>query len=395
MDTRCESVLVESTSTSATAISRRVFTFLCAAAIWLIQPGGARAQLTIPVSCGGTHVGDITAKIINPAAVDPAVRSVGVHADFSSVVGMPPSLTAAANACGEHHFNWYQVVIVDNFPPTGADGRKLTPPYVDPAPGGYSADPTQVPPFPKLIADNLPWFWNEGPNPAPGSPEGEAKHINEHTQINNLEFEDQPNGPQGQSLAFITWLVSLNKDGSLHSFHEGFAWQWVRSPITGNRMVLSLQPVTIPPLAGDYENIIGKFATRIEEKVNDQLTFRMDLSKGFFTYHPSCHYGPGAPPTKCGDDYPIDAVFEKKPGVNLSHLFFKVVRLDGSSCPCTVKNADDGPGTVGARISVPAAALGPDGILSPGEIFTQHFDITLTRHPESFTFFVDVFGSDP
>jgi hypothetical protein len=217
------------------------------------------ASLTIPVNCDGTLVGNITVSTF----IGAGGIIGGVNGSFTSVVGAPPSLAAAAAACGEDHFNWYQVVVGDNHPPKDANGNPLTPPYVDPPPGGYSADPTQNPPFPVLWADNLPWFYNEGPPPPPGTPGYDpANNLSAHTNGDTLDFTDLPNGPLGTNLLFNTWLVSLNADGSFDEFEGGFTWNFIRD-LNGNVSIVQLNAITGDPTAGQYQNIIGGFDTRI------------------------------------------------------------------------------------------------------------------------------------
>ena len=90
-----------------------------------------------------------------------------------------------------------------------------------------------------------------------------------------LNFYDAPGGPNGLSLSFKTWLVSLNADGSLHSFHTGFSWDYSipadGSLINGARgaasNIVSLGDEWFtapnPPTAAEYNNIIGGFATAV------------------------------------------------------------------------------------------------------------------------------------
>jgi hypothetical protein len=89
-----------------------------------------------------------------------------------------------------------------------------------------------------------------------------------------------------------------------------------------------------------------------------------------------------------GGVFTITAVFTNSSSASFSGVFFEVAELTGGN---EVLNADDGPGGVGAQVSVPPEALDGDGILSPGESFTQVFEIGLQeRRP--FTFFVDAYG---
>jgi hypothetical protein len=117
------------------------------------------AAINIPVSCGAplAQVGVITVQ--NNAG--------SVSGNFSTAPNPPNagSLAAAAAACGEDHFNWYQVVTADNQAPTDINGNQLAAPYVDTPPGGYSlaADPTW--------ADALPWYYDEGPVDSGSRPE--------------------------------------------------------------------------------------------------------------------------------------------------------------------------------------------------------------------------------
>jgi hypothetical protein len=168
--------------------------------------------------------------------------------------------------------------------------------------------------------------------------------------------------------------------------------------------LFSTSPIDFDPVAGytttnPYEGevyVSGTVDGKALQKVNDKL-YPVNCV-GCYTYHNTtgCHYGPGAPSPNCGDTYPIEATFQNvsSPPVDLKNLIFRVTKLDGSSCDCTVSNADGGAGRVDAQISVPAEALGPNGVLAPGKTFTQRFNIKLARHPEGFTFFVDVYG-DP
>ena len=178
--------------------------------------------LTIPVMNGGTQVGTITVDV-DPA---PPASPKGVKGEFTSSVGDPPSLAAAAQAMGEHHFNWGQVVLEDNKPPNDASGNPLVPPYLDPPPGGYGPPSAQW-------ADDLPWYWDETqpPDPKPASWEP-GYDLGSRTEPNRLDFRDYPWGEEGTKLKFATFLISCNADGSLHSIHEGFVWTWER-PASG------------------------------------------------------------------------------------------------------------------------------------------------------------------
>jgi len=181
--------------------------------------------LTIDVTAAdGTKVGEVRVHL--------APDLSGVMGGFVSSYGDPPSLGAAAAKCGEDHFNWYQLVMSDNNPPHGPDGKPLTAPYWDPPLGGYGWPDTQW-------ADRLPWYWDEGPNPPPGTPGFDSRYKTENRLFDPngdgvkevLDYQDFPGGPLGTEVQFQTWLVSLNADGSLHSFHGGFSWTWTNPDV--------------------------------------------------------------------------------------------------------------------------------------------------------------------
>ncbi len=200
---------------------------LCWAAVllWIGASAGLCGPITIPVTApDGTQVGTIN--------VSESPDGTGVVGGFTSTYPSPPpedaqpSLEGAAEKCGEDHFNWFQVVVQDNDPPNDADGDPVEPPYIDPPDGGYEGH----------WADDDPWYWDEGDDPPPGT-EGfeDGYNLEDNLEDENgdgvddtLGYQDFPWGPVGTSLEFVTFLVSLNADGSLHSFHGGFNWTWER-----------------------------------------------------------------------------------------------------------------------------------------------------------------------
>ncbi len=130
--------------------------------------------LTIPVSCGGMQVGTVT--------VNSQGAGMGISGGFTSSTGTPPSLAAAAAACGETQFNWYQIVTADNGKAQNAAGMFIMAPYVDPPPGGYNY----------LWGDNLPWYWNMT-NPPPGAANVDpAFGLGAQTTMTTLNFADNP-----------------------------------------------------------------------------------------------------------------------------------------------------------------------------------------------------------
>jgi hypothetical protein len=210
------------------------------------------APLTINVNAGGNQVGVIS--------VD--VSGNGVAGSFSTVPNPPNagSLAAAAKADGEDHFNWYQVVIADNQPPKSFAGAQLAAPYVDVPPGGYD------PAFDNTWGDNLPWYYDEGtPTPAATQVVKPGLSLANNTTASALSFGDFPGGPNGLSLTFDTWLVSLNSDSSFHDFLGGFTWGFSVSAAGVKTVTGPTSLNGVNPTNAQYANIIGGFVTSIPE----------------------------------------------------------------------------------------------------------------------------------
>jgi hypothetical protein len=225
-------------------IGKTGFIGLCLAPIAIgavaLSASDARA-LTIPISCGGTQVGSIT--------VNAQGAGKGISGGFTSTAGNPPSLAAAAAACGETQFNWYQIVTADNGKAQNANGMFLKAPYVDPPPGGYNY----------LWADNLPWYWNMG-NPPNGAPNVEPDFaLGAQTTMSTLNFADNPTS--AGDISFTTWLVSLNANGSLQSFDAGFTWEYS----TASNSVTDISEYLEEPTDPQYADLIGGFEKAIPE----------------------------------------------------------------------------------------------------------------------------------
>jgi hypothetical protein len=199
------------------------------------------APTEIPIICDGIDVGTVSVDTV-PAAGMPS----GIMATFTSSFDSP---AVSAALCGDDHFNWYQVVTADNMPPKDKGGNTLTPPYVDPPPGGYQY---QQP----AGDDYLPWYWSETPLGGAATSE-----IEQNTSEANgtVTFSDAPGGAAGTNLSFSTWLASVNKDGSFHEFEEGFSWDW--SNAGGQNGTNNIQPLSADPTTAQYEDIIGGFDT--------------------------------------------------------------------------------------------------------------------------------------
>lgn len=227
-----------------TFLTRAVLIITCALTLVLAC---AADPLTIGVNCGGNQVGTISVQV--------SASGAGITGGFTSTVGGPPAtLAAAAAACGENHFNWYQVVTADNKVPNDSHGNPVNPPYVDPPPGGYS----------NQWADSLPWYWDEYAPPA-GTPNFDANLLlSNQTGLTTLNFSDFPGGAAGTNLSFVTFLVSLNADSSFHAFEGGFSWTWSNS--TGSAVATAPQLIQGgAPTDAQYRNIIGGFNTSIPE----------------------------------------------------------------------------------------------------------------------------------
>ncbi|MFN8494714.1 MAG: calcium-binding protein [Caldilineaceae bacterium] len=115
---------------------------------------------------------------------------------------------------------------------------------------------------------------------------------------------------------------------------------------------------------------------------NPSLNQRLKLVNWHGAYQPTPQ--PNAP----AGVYHVEATFTNVTEVSLANVYFTVANLGAGNL---LLNADGGPAGGGAAISVPAAALGSDGILSPNESFTFGFDVGLAA-PGSSNLTVDANG---
>jgi hypothetical protein len=97
---------------------------------------------------------------------------------------------------------------------------------------------------------------------------------------------------------------------------------------------------------------------------------------------------PSPQPNAPAGVYSITGTFANNSSSPFTNLYFIVTQLTGGNL---LLNADGGPGGVGARLSVPSAALGSDGVLIPGESFSQLFRIGLQQN-QAFSFRVDLYA---
>lgn len=211
------------------------------------------APITFNVDCAGITVG-----VVNITADTLPNNMKGISGTLDTT-NKSASLSAAAQACGEHHFNWYQIVTADNEAPKDRAGNQLNPPYVDVPPNGYDAA------FSPTWADNLPWYFDEYTPPQGTLNVVNSNLLSANTSNTILQFSDFPSGGNGLNLSFKTWLVSLNADSSFHSFHGGFSWDYSVSLDGTDNGVTNIALLGGGPVRAEYQDIIGNFATKISE----------------------------------------------------------------------------------------------------------------------------------
>jgi hypothetical protein len=228
-------------------MNARICSLASLVTLMVLAHASPATALSVDINCGGVKVGTLT-----------VFDGFPLGAEFKGST----TLADAAKQCDEHHFNWYQVVISDNKQPLDAGGKPVTAPYVDPPPGGYVDGNPATPGNQPLLADNLPWYWNEGPPPA-GKEFEAGTTLAEHTDATTLGFEDVPGGAS-TDIVFKTWLVSLNADSSFHSFHTGFTWHF-SSTAANIPKVDGVAFLTAAPTDAEFKNITKNFATRVPE----------------------------------------------------------------------------------------------------------------------------------
>lgn len=147
-------------------MNARICSLASLVALIVLTHASPATALSVDINCGGVKVGTLS-----------VFDGFPLGAEFKATT----TLADAAKQCGEHHFNWYQVVVADNKQPKDASGKPVTAPYVDPPPGGYVDSNPSTAGDQSLLADNLPWYWNEGPPPA-GKKFEERTTLGEHTK---------------------------------------------------------------------------------------------------------------------------------------------------------------------------------------------------------------------
>jgi len=212
-------------------------------------PGGAPITLEIPgfgtttgsgfstidqffVLEGGTATADLLGRFV--PACEPIVNgatSVSISGRTITATFQPKfnlTTSQAAQLCGYDHFNWYQVVNNDPYPPT-KNGTPLTVPYVDPPLGGYDyQQPTGD--------DNLPFYWN-------------ASELATYDTGTTLTFTDTPAEYRlqpGEFIGFNTFLVGVLPDNTWDTLYA-FSW---KSDFNGTVGGVSVRSNTTPPDPG-------------------------------------------------------------------------------------------------------------------------------------------------
>ncbi len=190
---------------------------------------------------GASASADLFAQIASPC--EPIVRNA-VTTSVANVTGMQASFTPnfnlsisdAASLCGYDHFNWYQVVTNDPYPPDAKSnpGVPLIVPYVDPPIGGYSYQTGN---------DSLPFYWAEG-GLAP-----QSLQLSTYTTSTSLSFIDYPAESRlqpGEFIGFTTTLAGVLPDNSWDAL---FSWNWI-TDFNGTVGGVSIRDNPIPPDLG-------------------------------------------------------------------------------------------------------------------------------------------------
>ncbi len=189
---------------------------------------------------GASASADLFAQIASPC--EPIVRNAvttsvaggtGMQASFTPNFNL--SINDAASLCGYDHFNWYQVVTNDPYPPDAKSnpGVPLTVPYVDPPIGGYG--------YQAAGDDSLPFYWGENwPT---------AAELPAHTTNTTLSFIDYPAESRlqpGEYIGFTTTLAGILPDNSWDAL---FSWNWI-TDFNGTVGGVSIRGNPIPPDLG-------------------------------------------------------------------------------------------------------------------------------------------------
>jgi hypothetical protein len=155
--------------------------------------------------------------VSNNSAIGSGTGPNEIDANFSPNGGF--SLDDAAWVAGYDHFNWYQIITQDPYPPMDTAGNTPVVPYYDPPNGGYG--------YGSAGTDSYPYYWDE---PLPASVNNKPIVVDPY----NIQFWDYPADPQlnrakNERIDFITYLAGVPADLSSSvkqgfDIYDGFRW---------------------------------------------------------------------------------------------------------------------------------------------------------------------------
>lgn len=158
----------------------------------------------------------------------------------------PIALESLAATLGYRSFNWVNYVEKDPHGMTNRQGNLLSPPYIDPPPGGYQYD----------AADNYPFYWD-----IEQCENCHSRHSYRHPKVKQkfaLNFEDSPSDyrlKKGETVEFTTHLVGIidrNLEQNWFSWDilSTFKWQ-LTNDATGRGQIsltaVDLKTSELPP----------------------------------------------------------------------------------------------------------------------------------------------------
>jgi hypothetical protein len=168
---------------------------------------------------------------------------------------------------------------------------------------------------------------------------------------------------------------------------QGIALKLFEGPFAPSEIRNILVETGSPQLGNTVEHIgprpnLRSAIARLTSVVNQLVSF-VPIESSFRTTSNTA----GCPAGFAGK-FTFDAKLASENSSPVAALMTKVTHLTSGNL---LQNADDGPGGVGATLTIPNADGFTDGILSPGEFVDVPFVICLKEF-QPFEFFVDVFG---
>ena len=197
---------------------------LFACLVLLLSLAGVRHAnaLAIVAKCGGNTVG-----LVSLAFTSGAKGSYDVTPS--------KDIAWAKDQCGADHFNWRQTIIETNIPFVVEGGGALTPPALDPPPGGMADSPATIGDDGQW-ADMLSYYWDESAPPAANTKSWKNGFLLANNLTNtSLLFEDFPSAGKDNSnnvildkyIKFQTRLVSVSAEGNVNNIMATFYWDWI------------------------------------------------------------------------------------------------------------------------------------------------------------------------